>query len=118
LDQVRQRSAQWVAAFNRGDVDTCVAAYHPDAVMEAKPMGTFRGRAAIDGFWRPFLASGAGELVYRNIQLTVRGQRSVVLSADWSMNVGSGIITCELWVADDDGRWLLHEDAFEIRERV
>ena len=37
-----------------------------------------------------------------------------MLSASWSMNVGSGFITKELWVKQDDGRWLLKEDDFSV----
>ena len=43
--------------------------------------------------------------------------RSVVLSASWSMNVGRGIITKELWVRQDDQSWLLVEDDFEVQEQ-
>ena len=110
-------SGSWIAGFNRGDVAACVAAYAPDAVMNASPMGRFTGRAEIEGFWRPFLESGAGELVYRDVQLEVIDARSVVLSASWSMNVGRGIITKELWVRQDDQSWLLQEDDFEVQEQ-
>lgn len=118
IEQVRQRSRRWIADFNRGDVDACVAAYQPDATMDARPMGSFRGAEQIAGFWRPFVASGAGQLEYRNVSLEARGERTVLLSADWSMNVGSGVITEERWVKQDDGRWLLAHDAFEVLQRT
>ena len=85
--------------------------------MQATPMGTFTGKEAIDGFWRPFMASGAGQLVYENIKLEVVDESTVVLSADWRMNVGRGIITKEKWVKQSDGNWLLEQDDFEVLEQ-
>ena len=117
IEQVKAASADWIASFNRGDVDGCVAAYHSDALMEAQPMGSFRGTAAIDGFWRPFIASGASDLVYRNVRLEQVDERTVTLAAEWSMNVGRGVITEERWVRQDDGVWRLTFDAFEVQER-
>lgn len=115
---VRARSRAWIATFNRGDVDGCVAAYTADATMEAKPMGTFHGTAAIDGFWRPLMTDGASELIYSNVKLHMVDERTVLLSADWSMNIGSGVITEERWVLQDDGRWLLEFDAFEMTQQA
>ena len=43
-------------------------------------------------------------------------QRSV-LSADWRMNVGRGVITMEKWVKQSDGNWLLEQDDFEVVEQ-
>ena len=113
-EQVLERSRQWIAAFNRGDVGFCVAAYTSNAVMEAKPIGTFAGTEEIDGFWRPFISSGASQLAYDNVVLRVIDDHTVLLAADWSMNVGSGVITEERWIKRDDGCWLLEHDAFEI----
>lgn len=118
IAQVRAVSKAWIASFNRGDVDACVAAYTADATMEAKPMGTFSGTAAIDGFWRPLVADGAGQLVYRNTELRLVDERTVLLSANWSMNIGGGVITEERWVRQGDGRWLLVFDAFEMTEQA
>lgn len=117
LAQVRQASTRWIAAFNAGDVDACVAGYTDDAVMEAHPIGRYVGRAQIDGFWRPFIADGATDLVYRDVTLRAVDATTVELSASWSMNVGAGVITCERWVRQDDGQWRLVFDAFEIQQR-
>ena len=114
---VLEASVAWVRSFNDGNTDACVAAYTPGAVMEAKPMGRFEGRQAIDDFWRPFMASGATDLVYRDVKLHVVDAKTVELSASWSMNVGYGIITCERWVEEADGAWRLLFDAFEIQEQ-
>lgn len=114
LAAVRRASARWIEAFNAGDVDACVRAYTEDARMEVEPLGSRVGRAEIDAFWRPFLADGAGALVYRDVTLRRVDAVTVELSASWSMNVGAGVITCERWVKQDDGAWRLTFDAFEI----
>ena len=112
--EVGETSRQWIASFNRGDAEACVAGYADQAVMNAKPMGRYVGRAAILDFWKPFIESGASDLAYANVQLDVRDPRTVLLSADWRMNVGHGIITKEKWVKQQDGQWRLEEDDFEV----
>ena len=116
-EEVRVCSQNWIANFNKGNVDACVAAYKHNAIMQATPLGTFTGKEAIDGFWRPFMGSGAGKLEYENIRLEVVDESTVLLSADWRMNVGRGIITKEKWVKQSDGNWLLEQDDFEVVEQ-
>ena len=116
-EEVSMCSQKWIANFNKGDVTACVAAYRPNAIMHAAPMGTFTGKEAIDGFWRPFMASGAGQLEYDNIRLEVVDESTVLLSANWRMNVGRGVITMEKWVKQLDGNWLLEQDDFEVVEQ-
>ena len=109
-------SQKWIENFNKGDVESCLAGYHPEAVINAKPLGTFKGTAEIDAFWRPFMGSGASDLKYENVNLKVVDAFTVILSASWSMNVGRGIITMEKWVLQNNGNWLLVQDDFEIHE--
>jgi ketosteroid isomerase-like protein len=115
-DEIFKRSEKWIASFNSGDVAACVAGYRETAVMNAKPMGVFSGLKEIEGFWRPFIESGAGNLVYQNIKLEIVDNKTVLLSADWSMNVGRGIITMEKWVKLDED-WFLERDDFEVKEK-
>ena len=114
--EVLTASTNWINHFNAARVDACVETYLPDAVMNAQPIGSFSGREAILGFWKPFVESGAGELAYTNVQLRVEAADRVRLAADWTMNVGAGVITNELWVRTGDV-WCLAEDEFEIKER-
>ena len=116
--EVSARSQNWIKNFNHGNADACIAAYQPDAVMQAKPMGTFVGLDAISGFWKPFMASGAKDLEYHDIKLEILDDSTAVLSASWSMNVGRGVITKEKWVKQGDGDWLLAEDDFEVLEQI
>jgi len=114
--EVLERSSKWIASFNEGDVDACIAAYKNDAVMNAKPFGTFTGIEEIDAFWRPFMATGPAELEYSNIELEVVDRDTVHLCADWKMNVAKGIITKERWVRQPEG-WFLEQDDFELQEQ-
>jgi len=113
---VLECSQKWIEAFNKGDADTCIAGYQADAIINAKPLGTFTGTDEIDAFWRPFMASGAGALKYSDVKLEVVDASTVLLSASWTMNVGCGIITLEKWVLQNEGNWLLAQDDFEIQE--
>ncbi|NQY30363.1 MAG: MBL fold metallo-hydrolase [Flavobacteriaceae bacterium] len=112
--EVLKASSVWIKNFNKGNVDYCVNHYTKDAVMTAKPFGTFKGGTAIDGFWDPFVKSGAGYLVYRNTIVKEINLTTVHLSSNWSMNVGEGIITKEEWVKGTDNVWLLKIDNFEV----
>ena len=116
-NEVLTASQLWITHFNNGDVDACVAGYLPDAVMEANPMGTFKGTQEIDDFWRPFMSSGAKGLAYQEVTLKVINESTVHLSANWRMNVGHGVITLEKWLKQPNGQWLLAHDAFEVREQ-
>ena len=84
--------------------------------MVAKPFGTFEGRKAINEFWTPFIESGATDLKYTNTKIEIVSKTEVVISSDWSMNVGNGIITNETWVKTN-GIWKLKNDHFEVKEQ-
>ena len=85
--------------------------------MYAKPFGTFRGIQEIESFWKPFIETGAGDLEYSNVSVAIENETTVLLTADWKMNVGRGIITMERWVKRGEGKWLLEFDDFEVQEQ-
>ena len=116
-NEVFKASQEWIAHFNKGDTDACVEGYLPEAVMEAKPFGTFTGTQEIDDFWRPFMASGATDLAYQDVLVEIIDETTAHLSSRWSMNVGRGVITLEQWVKQSNGSWLLAHDAFEVLEQ-
>jgi ketosteroid isomerase-like protein len=116
-EEVMQRSKKWISDFNNGDAKACVEAYTAEAIMNAKPLGTYIGSDQIKGFWKPFIESGAGELEYSNVTLATENENTVLLSADWKMNIGRGIITQERWVKQSDGKWLIEYDDFEVQEQ-
>lgn len=115
--EVLERSREWIQDFNNKNAKGCIEAYTVDAVMNARPMGEFKGISEIEGFWKPFIESGAGELEYSNVTLAVENDNTVLLRADWSMNIGKGVIIQERWVKQADGKWLLEYDDFEVQEQ-
>jgi len=115
--EVLERSRQWIQDFNKRNIKGCMEAYTTDAVVNARPMGTFKGISEIEGFWRPFIETGAGELEYNNVVLALEDDNTVLLKADWKMNVGQGVIIQQRWVKQSDGSWLLEYDDFEFLEQ-
>lgn len=85
--------------------------------MQVEPMGEYVGKQRIDDFWRPFVQSGASDLQYTEIWLKQVDNETVHLGANWSMNVGKGVITLEEWVKNEAGIWKLSQDCFEVQEQ-
>ncbi|MCL6269936.1 nuclear transport factor 2 family protein [Sansalvadorimonas sp. 2012CJ34-2] len=110
-------SKNWIKHFNSGDVDYCVSAYMSDAEIKAAPLGEYNGWEEIDNFWRPFVQSGATDLVYSEIWLRQINDDTVHLGANWIMNVGRGVINLEEWKKTEKGVWKLNKDDFEIQEQ-
>ncbi len=107
-------SRNWIVCFNRGDIDACADMYTEDAIMEASPFGIFNGREQIRAFWRELVDNKrAGLLRYSAVKIEQSGPGEVLLSADWTMNIGGGRITRERWVSRN-GRWQLAEDRFVV----
>ncbi|MGQ5523392.1 nuclear transport factor 2 family protein [Chitinimonas sp. PSY-7] len=106
-------SQQWVAAFNAGNARQCADTYIDNAVMEAQPFGIYTGRDAIYSFWNDLVSKGATNLQYLQPVLEVIDANTVLLSANWSMNIGHGRIYRERWV-QQDGRWMLADDHFGL----
>ncbi|WP_020408347.1 YybH family protein [Hahella ganghwensis] len=114
IEEVMAASREWVATFNRGDLDGCLNGYLPGATMKVSPVGEFTGAGAIALFWRDFARHQPAELEYMNIKVKVIDERNAVLSADWQMNIASGFISKELWVKQDSGEWKLSQDDFTV----
>jgi len=83
--------------------------------MIAKPFGEFVGREAILAFWQEIIAGGFADVAYTSPRFTEVGAKSVVLTSDWTLNKAHGVITRELWVAQDDGTMKPREDHFEAK---
>ena len=109
---VREASQQWQRAFNAGDAQAGASCYEANAVMEAKPFGTYHGRAEILEFWQMLIREGFSDVEYINPKIVAAGDHAAILSSDWKMNKAHGIITKELWVLQSDGTALLREDYF------
>ena len=112
---VEKASAEWKAAFNSGNAAGCAAQYEADAVMHARPFGTFTGTAEIQAFWQNLIDGGFAEIEYIKPEIVVIDDTSAVLSSGWKMNKAGGVIHKELWVLQADGSAKLREDDFEAK---
>ncbi|PAJ76290.1 isochorismatase [Pseudoalteromonas sp. NBT06-2] len=113
-NNVKSASLNWIKNFNNGDVQACIDRYLPSAIMQVYPFGKFNSKQEISDFWLNFAKSNPTDLVYKNIQIKVLNKKQAILSANWSMNIASGIISKELWTLADDGQWYLEEDDFSV----
>lgn len=108
-------SNKWKEAFNSGDASKCAALYETNAVMNAEPLGIFIGRVQIQTFWKIMVKSGYKDLVHLDPKVEVIGEKSAILSCDWTMNKAWGVINSELWVIQSDGSVRLREGHFEVQ---
>lgn len=113
FNAVQQASTRWKNAFNSGDAAGCTAQYEENAVMHARPFGTFTGSEQIHAFWHKLIEDGFADVEYIEPQLEVVDEQSVILKSKWKMNNASGVIHKELWVLQADGTAKLREDDFE-----
>lgn len=115
LEVVATASTTWKNAFNSQDAAGCAAQYEANAVMVAKPFGTFTGTTEIQGFWQKLMDDGFSDVEYvaPTVLTPADDLKSVTLSSNWSMNKTKGVITKELWVIQEDGTAKLAEDHFE-----
>ncbi|KZS42930.1 hypothetical protein AWE51_16390 [Aquimarina aggregata] len=114
--EVLNASKNWIMNFNSGNAAACIKGYDTKAIMRAMPFGIKKGVSEISGFWKPFISSGATNLIYTNVSIEVVNKTTAFLSANWSMNLGKGIIYQEKWERIN-GKWLLTYDDFEVLEK-
>jgi ketosteroid isomerase-like protein len=115
LSALNDASEKWKAAFNKGDAEGCAAQYESDAVMVAKPFGTFTDTKEITAFWQNLIDGGFSDVDYINPKIEVVDENSAILSSGWKMNKAQGVITKELWVLQSDGTAKLRIDEFEAK---
>ena len=115
LDAVNKASAKWKFAFNSGSATGCVEQYEKDAVMHARPFGTFTGTAEIQSFWQQLIDDGFSKVEYIDPKVEVVDETSAILTSGWKMNKAEGVIRKELWVLQENGIAKLREDDFEAK---
>ena len=115
LDAVNAASKRWKSAFNSGDAAGCASQYEHNAVMHARPFGTFTGTVEIQGFWQKLIDDGFSDVAYLDPQVEVIDETSAILTSGWTMNKAGGVIHKELWVLQSDGTAKLREDDFEAK---
>lgn len=114
--EVLKASKEWIQSFNKGDWESCVNGYEDMAIMRAIPIGVKNGKDEISNFWKNFIESGASDLEYSRVRIEVVNDSTALLSANWKMNVGNGVIFQEKWEKKSN-RWLLTYDDFEVKEQ-
>ncbi|MGB0870599.1 MAG: hypothetical protein ACPGSD_13460 [Flavobacteriales bacterium] len=114
--EVLNASKIWTENFNKGNTEYCVNAYDQSAILSATPIGVKMGRKEISEFWTPFMASGATNLIYSNVKIEIVNSTTAFLSANFSMNVVSGVIFQEKW-EKKEGKWVLTYDNFQVLEQ-
>jgi ketosteroid isomerase-like protein len=115
LSAINDASEKWKTAFNTGDAKGCASQYESDAVMVAKPFGTFSGTKEITAFWQKLIDDGFSDVDYIEPEIEVIDENSALLSSGWRMNKASGVITKELWILQPDGTAKLRIDEFEAQ---
>ncbi|ESA33971.1 isochorismatase [Leptolyngbya sp. Heron Island J] len=115
LKAVNEASKKWKTAFNTGDASGCAAQYEENAIMHARPFGTFTGTVEIEGFWKKLIEDGYSNVDYIEPNIEVIDKKSALLKSGWKMNKAKGIIHKELWVLQSDGTAKLREDDFEAQ---
>lgn len=113
LAAVNQASETWKNSFNTQNAAGCAGQYESNAVMHARPFGTFTGTAEIQAFWQKLIDDGFKDVEYIVPKLEVIDESSALLTSGWKMNNASGVIHKELWVLQEDGTAKLREDDFE-----
>lgn len=114
LAAVKTASNAWIKAFNTGNAAAAADQYEAEAVMTAKPFGTFVGRNDIRVFWENLISQGFAEVRYIEPEIKVVSANSAIVSSKWKMNNAHGVITKELWVLQDNGQAKLRVDNFEV----
>lgn len=114
--EILAASKQWIHKFNQGNAKFCGQAYQEKAVMRPTPFKVQKGAGNITKFWQKLIKDGANNLVYTQVAIEVINENVALLSANWRMNIGRGVIYKEKW-EKNNGKWLLSHDDFEILEQ-
>ncbi|KZN30649.1 hypothetical protein N474_12905 [Pseudoalteromonas luteoviolacea CPMOR-2] len=115
LTRCKAGIAAWQHAFNNQDAKGCAAQYCHDAVMHARPFGTFTGREQIEQFWRDIISQGFTNVEYTDVDWQASPQGGYLLTSKWTMNKAYGVVHKEHWIVEDDGHARLIFDEFEVQ---
>lgn len=115
LKAVLKASNTWKDGFNTGKASQSAGIYAKDAIMNAKPFGTFKGRDAIEKFWDNLIKGGYSDVEYINATIDIIDNKHAVIASSWKMNKAKGIITKELFQLQEDGSAKLIDDNFEVK---
>jgi len=83
--------------------------------MEAKPLGTFKGREAIQQCWQSIIEQGFADVEYSHVTWEPSKDGGFILTSSWVMNKAFGVVHREHWLVEQDGKARLQSDSFEIQ---
>lgn len=115
LERCKEGIKAWQIAFNNQDATGCAAQYCADCVMEAKPLGVFKGRDEIQACWQQIIDQGFADVTYANVKWQQAEDQGYILTSSWEMNNAFGVVHKEHWVIEADGKARLKSDSFEIQ---
>jgi len=115
LDLCKQGINDWQKAFNNRDAAGCAAQYSEHCIMEAKPLGIFKGRQEILSCWQSIIDQGFADVAYSNVNWEPSDEGGYILTSSWVMNKAFGVVHSEHWKVEDDGKARLQSDSFEIQ---
>ncbi|MEH6453459.1 MAG: nuclear transport factor 2 family protein [Psychromonas sp.] len=115
LDLCKDGINAWQLAFNNQDAKGCAAQYSEDCIMEAKPLGIFKGREQILACWQNIIDQGFADVQYSNVEWQQAEDEGYILTSNWKMNKAFGVVHKEHWVIEQDGKARLKSDSFEIQ---
>lgn len=115
LDLCKEGISAWQKAFNNQDAAGCAAQYTEDCIMEAKPLGVFKGRQEILGCWKNIIDQGFANVEYSNVKWEAAEDGGYILTSSWEMNKAFGVVHREHWIVEQDGKARLKSDSFEIQ---
>ncbi|OMH25565.1 alpha/beta fold hydrolase [Motiliproteus sp. MSK22-1] len=104
----------WIKAFNTKNIIAVTNTYTENAVLNARPFGTYSGREEISRFWEKMLADGASDFRLTESRVFVLDDKRATSYGLWEMNKGQGIIYKSIWNLDADGKAKLSEGDFEM----
>ena len=114
LEACKEGIATWQKAFNNQDAKGCAEQYNDNAVMQARPFGSFEGRHTIESFQQGIIDQGFKEVEYTDVEWRKFDDTSFILTSKWTMNKAFGVVHRELWRIEADGKARLIEDEFEV----
>lgn len=115
LEVCKAGIAAWQQAFNNQDASGCAAQYTEDCVMEATPIGVFKGRDEIKACWQNIIDQGFTNVEYSNVNWQPAEDGGYILTSNWEMNKAFGVVHREHWIVEQDGKARLKSDSFEIQ---
>ena len=108
-----QFESRWTTAYNAGDPKALAALYDKDAVLSTRPIGSFEGKDAIEGFWKQDFGTGKPTTKLKLTDAYLAGEMAH-LEGEYEVADRGKIVTghyVQLWMQDGDD-WRIHREVW------